>query len=515
MSWKDRAKPVEQEQPKSSWKDRAKKIEQKEEKQEASIPESAIAGVAQGATLGFADELTAAIGGLKDYIEQGGKLDLDEYYDIRKKLIRKEDDRKEKANPKTFMAGEFAGGAATSAIPGVAAAKGASLSSQVAKNAGLAAIEGVGRSEKEELLDIVKDGLRAGMTGAAITGSMGAAGKGLNKAKGLKDKTGKWLQEKANERAVKSLDPILSQQEYLTRKDLVQKLGKEMLDEKAVTFGAGVNQIADKTTDLLEQSGERIGDIRDIVDSDDAVSFSKLIKDASDDMVDSAASTTAKQTQAKRFLKEAQNLAGVKKGGPGFSSVVRPSDSIDNAQKVIKELSDDIPFHKPPSEWTPAQKALYKTRKNLVSQIDDHVAAKRPDLADEYKALKERFGLFKDADKILDKSVARQGRNRSLSLTDYIAAAGVGNNKEDGIVMKIVAPLVNKLVRERGNSALAVSLNKVGKLMESNPDKLGKFGKALGKALEGGNKSFLATHAVLMNDPEYKRIIEEDEDGQN
>ncbi len=198
MGWKDtitRNAPA-----KKSWRDTIKT-----EPKEPSAFDSAITGAAQGATLGLADELAGAIGGVGDYISQGGKLDLEDYYKIRRDLVRKEDEKARESNPKSFMAGNIGGGLATAMVPGLGAlnaGKGATLATQVGKGALQGGISGAGYSNSEDSKEILEDAaIGAGIGGAlpiALKG-VGMAANKIDDITGISDKTksvGNYIKDK-------------------------------------------------------------------------------------------------------------------------------------------------------------------------------------------------------------------------------------------------------------------------------------------------------------------------------
>lgn len=149
---------------------------------------SAIEGAGQGLSLGFSEEIEAAL--RAPFSDQS-------YSEIRDSVRQRHDQMRDE-DPYAFGGGELAGGLAGLALPGGLAAKGVSqglkASSNVARSAGLGAIEGsiagAGYSDGENLGEIAKDAA----VGAAIGVPLGA-GAGLigdvasTLAKGSKSKT--------------------------------------------------------------------------------------------------------------------------------------------------------------------------------------------------------------------------------------------------------------------------------------------------------------------------------------
>lgn len=170
----------------------------------------------------------------------------------------------------------------------------------------------------------------------------------------------------------------------------------------------------------------------------------------------------------------------------------------------------------------PVHDILGKNGNNLVNRaigdsIKDTVKASGLPGSDDFVKNYQAAGTFSALEKGALKTQERLTKNRSpFSLTDYLtggavggaAAAITGDAKDTGLA-GIMAATANSLARTRGNSALAVSLSKVGKIIATKPEQLGKFYKILEKAAESGAASLATTHAMLLQrDPEYKNIIE-------
>ncbi len=140
---------------------------------------SALRGAAQGASLGFADEIT---GGLES---AAGSLGLvpDKTYEQARDESRAAYHQAEQDNPNTYLTGQVGGSLATLAVPGLNVAKGASLVPRLATLGGVGAVQGYGLSEgdtaEERLTDAAKGtgaGVLAGLGGQAISKVGSAAG---------------------------------------------------------------------------------------------------------------------------------------------------------------------------------------------------------------------------------------------------------------------------------------------------------------------------------------------------
>lgn len=162
---------------------------------EVSALESGIRGAAQSASLGFADELAGLVGGAKalftpgQSVAEGYRKERDESRALYKAA--------EEANPKAYLGGELAGGLATAAIPGLGAAKAASLGAkalQAAKiGATLGGVSALGGSEADVTKGQVGQALQETALGAGLGGVVGAAAEPLvGIGKSVVQKVQKW-----------------------------------------------------------------------------------------------------------------------------------------------------------------------------------------------------------------------------------------------------------------------------------------------------------------------------------
>src|SRR5919109_918457 len=131
-------------------------------------------GAAQGATLGFSDELVGlghALFADRDYAGS-------EYRKARDRE-REANHAAEAAHPWAYGGGNLAGGVATSFVPGLGIAKGAGVLKTALGAAKLGAFQGLGESESEDVggmaFDALKSGALAGTTAGVLQHVVGNA----------------------------------------------------------------------------------------------------------------------------------------------------------------------------------------------------------------------------------------------------------------------------------------------------------------------------------------------------
>lgn len=145
---------------------------------------SLLRGVANSATLGFGDEIVGGINALKDVATTDKTLaDTPELYEQYRDRYRANSKLAQEANPKTYAAGELAGGLATIAMPG-SAIRAPSLAKAIMSGSGYGAAMGLGTGEgdaQEQALNALKG---AG-AGAALAPVAYGAGKSFDALKGI------------------------------------------------------------------------------------------------------------------------------------------------------------------------------------------------------------------------------------------------------------------------------------------------------------------------------------------
>ncbi|CAB4200140.1 hypothetical protein UFOVP1351_26 [uncultured Caudovirales phage] len=127
-----------------------------------SVIESGLRGAAQGASFGFADEIT---GGLEAAF-------TDKTYEQARDESRAAYEKAQEANPMAYLAGDVGGSLATSLVPGLGVAKGASTMARIGKAAALGGAAGLGYSDADTAAGLAGDTA----TGAALGGAFQGIG---------------------------------------------------------------------------------------------------------------------------------------------------------------------------------------------------------------------------------------------------------------------------------------------------------------------------------------------------
>lgn len=159
---------------------------------QVSKAQSAVAGIGQGATLGFGDELSGVVSGAMDtfmFPENYPGQGFMDRYRARRDQRRQENAESREANPGTYLGGEMVGGLATGGAGAGRAAAGMTLREVAKQGAKVGAVGGAGMSESEDAAGLATDTAVGAGLGAGLGVALPAAGAGLQRlGRGVADK---------------------------------------------------------------------------------------------------------------------------------------------------------------------------------------------------------------------------------------------------------------------------------------------------------------------------------------
>jgi hypothetical protein len=529
-----------------------------------SIGDSVVRGAAQGMTLGFADEAAAGIGALYDYATT--PLDLGLAYQGRRSAIRRADDEAKEDNPWAYGLSQAGGGLATLAVPGAGAVT-AAKAATTAGRAGLAAATGAATGLGNSNADLLKGELGQAALDTGVGAALGAGAQvGFDKvlAPAAKAVAGKVrevgakvpaaLKGAAERRAFKAAagnqDKVFKEARAQGR---VNEIGRQLLDDDVVTFGASAQGIADKAGQLREEAWDGMKGIFKQIDDEapgavDGTKIAAKIRDyaAQIDSPNTEATVANLLRQAERYeamgainLSRAQDIKNTYKWKMGDSL---SQDSTNTVKRIVgEEMEGAVEAYTQAArragseavEEAPSQfgQMLATGSDNVVGfpprgapampaggailrEADDATAeALGPkEAAELYANLKNRYGSFATAEDAAEGLASRQEKNRTLSFTDYLMMAGqmAANPGQTalGAVKGLAGAGGNKALRERGSSMAAVGLDKIGDMLAESPQAFGKFAKPLQDAAARSPQALAVTHFLLMNqDPEYRDLL--------
>lgn len=506
-------------------------------------------GGAQGATLGFGDELSSALSSLvpTSTDREMGRGYTDRYR-MNRDQMRKENAQSEEDHPNLYGTGELVGGLAPGVLGGElagAAAPGLMKSAPILSNMALGGAQGaanaVGSSNASGASDLAKEALGGGAGGALFAGGVGLAGKAFNpnvytslanrfrvNALGNKNKVMKELGEKG-----------------------VQVLGQSLKDKGIVNATDSREAIFQKVASALKEAGEGLGSFeKDLPASESQIPIGEVKKTLDTKLVDPLSKTEGRvgdsnyikghldtelygphTVESEPPLGEGSHEGDTAPASPEYDSIGVPA-----LRKFRGTIDDHI------GKWggeTPdigKQKVLRQARDVLekdviepkIQQIGDSQGT--ADLLERYRGLKKDYSQAKTSEDLVKDTQNKMLKNRLFSLSDYLAGGvaggtlglmGESGDKNHG--SSIPRPLkiagdfvlgagVNKFARVRGNQLSAGALDLASFLTRAAPEAgqamLGKFYQPLKDAAMRGVGSLASTHFVLQqSNPEFRELL--------
>lgn len=301
----------------------------------------------------------------------------------------------------------------------------------------------------------------------------------------------------AETRATKSLEPILRQQEKLNGMGATNTLGRELLDSGVVKAGRSVNDMVAPLEANLAERGQAIGNYRAMADAGGATA---------DLTGDAALALQAANAPGQMGHEAAQSGVFAKNLGAVAQDGMAPTQ----VQGLVSRANEGAGLNKVPGARNSTEEGYNQLRQYLVGKMDGSMSKVLPpeDMA-AYAKNKEVFSALKGGEEALDKAVARHGKNATFGLRDTLMAAGALTKPDPAHgVFSAGMAIGSKLLRERGNSTLAVGADKLSDVLAAHPEAFGRFAGALQSAAQRGPQALSATHYLLQQtNPDYRKTI--------
>lgn len=486
--------------------------------------ESGVRGLAQGASLGFADELTGGVEALSDTLLGDEPLsDIGSIYEKRRDESRAAYDAAREANPKTFMAGEIGGGIGTAFVPGLGAlnaARGAQIGTVVAKGALQGGLMGLGGSTGDDVQELALDTAK----GAGLGAGGGAAGYGAGKLIGgitdsLADsRVGQYLLQKYKNLsggAANKLDEVAEVQgaralglERGTQKklgqDATRAVGRQALDENLLSIGAN-------TEDLISRNNA----LKDAAVGSRSASYGKIDEAGMSQFNPLDVATRVEKAvlgDMNPAYADTQEL--MKKLQPDIDNILSRGDgnlSMEEAQKLVQGLGKKAKFDMTrSSEANDMAKKVYMTTRDAINEAAGSDKVGIPGLKETIEGANRKYSVAKDADKLLQNKQARELGNKTFGLTDNVMGAGAIASANPIFALPLIA--AKKISEKYGNQTAAITADKLADFVRESPQMLGKYRPVLEKAIQRGGSSVAVTHHLLQQkDPEYRKLMNEEQ----
>lgn len=414
-----------------------------------------------------------------------------------------EQERLERAYPKTAMGGEIAGFTVPLLLSGGtgAVAKGASatLPSLISRGAGAVgrrivgeglaakvarygvegAIEGsaygagqglheaeLTGGDPDHYAERILAGAAHGATFGGLTGAgVGLVGAGVRRA-GEKLLAGIDPAKLSDELAVRAIDPSKRAARELQNTGRTLEVGQDLKTLGIVRPGASTEQMLEAATAANKKAGDAIGKLFAKLDEAGARVEAKGLTDATMKVMSRFNESLSRgdQVVARRIGAEVRPMLEAATGESGLT--------FSKLHEVRRGLDQQINFAKRASD--PIQTGLVKLRGELENVIETQAEKAFADrglgsFLAEYQPAKRAFGSSRWAEKQLSDNLARGQANHFLGLLDRVSGtAGIVTGLATGsfglgAIASGAAALGSKILREKGAGVLSIALDRAAK----------------------------------------------------
>lgn len=492
---------------------------------------SAAAGLSQGTTLGFGDEISGLANASFDQV-MGEPGTFIEKYRKWRDLSRRGNAMAEKDNPKTYMAADIGGSLASPVNILGAPVKGASVAGNAARVLGTGALAGAGSSgtdatqSPEKLGDLAMES--AG--GAGINALAHGAGKPIGYlAKKLSPAN---LAASAEQRAVKAaIGQNKRAFKELNKSGQLQKAGRDLLDNDLVGWASNAEDILPRVSARKEEVGKKIGSIGSKIDelAPKSIPPQEIAEKLKEKL--NSLPITEDTKKARNYLQsqiETYENMGVKEGGLGEKYWSRDANplSFEDVQKnkdVIKWNAMEDPNRMDAGNAT--KRILGEAQENAASKLESNpeISKEVRDTLGQYKKLKSEYGPMKKLEDFGKERADANMSNRFFSPTDYASlglgtvggaayGAASGQGSFEGALKGAALGAGHKALRTRGSAFAAKSMDKLSKILAADPAGLNQFRGVVERAAQKGPQALAVTHQLLSDNPEYRKLLEVEND---
>jgi hypothetical protein len=283
-------------------------------------------------------------------------------------------------------------------------------------------------------------------------------------------------------------------------------IGRELLDEGAIPILGTPGRISGRVDKLKEQAGERVGALVKSTGSAKLVDAEKL----GIDILDSPELNLMRKTPGMEGA-----VAAIEKQ---VETLARNGKmNLEEAQALRQAIDKSIKWNKATPDVGAAE-GLRMQRTGIRDAMNEGINSLNPGAPkDQLLSANRKYGNMAQASDILEKELARNQSNRSVSLTDTGAAAA--GMIKGGPVMALALGALNKAGRAFGNSiqargydALAKGLAKSAPVIaaaENNPGVVSRLATALAQTATGGKKDYAMDSDELLQ-PEMLMLFKKD-----
>jgi hypothetical protein len=445
MGWKDRAKPVIE--GGASWKDRAVPVVEQQEP-ESRMLEAGIEGLGQGASLGYGNELAAALEQVTFPVASfltGQDVQADPYLEARDKYEARTK-QLEAENPGSYMTGNIGGalatGIATAGLTGVNAASNlGKIGQAVGIGAGLGALQDVDNKQGEYSFGVM-DRLKNAAIGGALGGTFQTGANLLKKAPAALASTAEDLAENAT-------GATRTQAEKFA-----PDAGRQLLDRKLIKFGDSAENIAQRTGQEMDNAAKAIDESLKALDAKGVTASADNIVAELEKKIASLRADPSQADIVKKLENIVLDITATGKSNIPLSAAEQTKRGFNRMSKNWQDL-----------EKGQAGKAAYLS---YMDEVEKAANAADPALAAKFEEGKKVYGLLSPIQEAAEKRAMTLNQSPIGGFLDT-ASAGAGM-LGGGPIVGAATALGRRLLSPRIASSVAVTFDSISKALMKSPE---------------------------------------------
>lgn len=292
------------------------------------------------------------------------------------------------------------------------------------------------------------------------------------------------------------------------------ELGQEAIDNRLVSVGDDIADVAAKSKIALAKVGGELDDVYKSADASTKVKINKEdIRKVYDDYSSGAAERLKGISGGKQVAEKMQSELDtlLENEAPTFREMQRFRSSIDD-KITYSKANKDLPI---------VEKELKVLRGKIQSMVRRKMGEIDPKLTTKFDGTNRKFSNIITIEQMARDKAAREASNAAFGLRESIyggaggaAGATIGTavggpigGMIGGLAGAGTGAITTKLARKYAGPLIANVANKVARGLEKNPKLFGAPGEALMKAANNSPKEFVNSVNIYWSDPEFKRKV--------
>lgn len=428
--------------------------------------QSALMGGLKGLTLQSAPTIQSAgetaVSALKGDVKPTFE-DLKKAYLDKLKANQGRYDQAQAQNPKSFIAGNI-GGSLLLPVPG-----------SVAGAAGMGAVAGLQNAQGSLLDKPVEQGIEAAK-GAGIGALFGGIGRLLN------PETAESAGQFANKQTLKALGGTPGQLKDLIKTGQGDNLAEAVRDSGALSPMQSNQGLLENLQAAKQEAGQDIGSLFD--------KFKERFipgQNINNELADSLQKKFEYVPGLENPIQKVQEFVGSKVGD---------TTNLPELWKIRQGIDKATKFNRSPSAPVGAADVMQASR----NALNDSIYSRLPEETPMIKDIFQKYSNLNKAEDISLGAASRDMARDTIGLKDI----GLGN------MYKLPGVVAGKVARTYGASTKAYTADKVANLLQSAPEKLGRFYQPLQQSMQRGTLP-VTTYILNQTYPEFRKLQEDEE----